>query len=147
VVDVESGDLSRWGEFDIVFSYGLLYHLENPLAGLRQMASVCGSLLLLETLISDHEFPILRLVDEPLAFSQALKGLGCRPSASYVVMALNRIGFPYIYGPKTPPKHQDFQFKFKNNLDEMRDEHPLRCIFVAARTAITNPNLVSLLRD
>src|SRR5271166_6925515 len=41
VGDVEQ-DLSRFGRFDVVFSYGLLYHLENPLQSLRNMAEVCG---------------------------------------------------------------------------------------------------------
>ena len=38
VVNVESEPLMRFGTFDIVFSYGLLYHLENPLAAFSQIA-------------------------------------------------------------------------------------------------------------
>jgi 2-polyprenyl-3-methyl-5-hydroxy-6-metoxy-1,4-benzoquinol methylase len=40
VGSVETEPLSRFGEFDVVFSYGLLYHLENPLHSIWNMASV-----------------------------------------------------------------------------------------------------------
>ena len=135
----------HFGTFDIVFAYGLLYHLENPIAALRNMASVCGGLLLLETMVCDHVLPVLRVEDESDAFDEALKGVGCRPSPSYVVLALNRIGFPFIYAPKKPPRHKDFQFMWKNNLDWWREGHPLRCIFVASKDELRNPHLTDLL--
>lgn len=145
VADVEVEPLSKFGTFDIVFCYGLLYHLENPLAALRNMASVCKELLLLETIITDCALPILRMEDESAAFDQAVKGLGCRPSPSYVVMGLNRIGFKLVYAPKRPPEHRDFQFRRKNNLDVKREGHRLRCVFIASRTNLQNKNLVRLI--
>jgi hypothetical protein len=48
--DVEEG-LDHLGRFDAVFCYGLLYHLEIPMLGLRNMASVCDHLLLIETMV------------------------------------------------------------------------------------------------
>ena len=147
VVDIEAESISQFGMFDIVFAYGILYHLENPLASLRNMASVCQELLLLETQICDHTLPIVRIADESAAFSQALGGLGCRPTPSYIVLALNRIGFPFVYAPKFPPQHPEFQFKWKNNLDWRRDKHPMRCIFIASRTELESPKLINLLAD
>ncbi len=147
VANVDREPLAQFGMFDVVFCYGLLYHLENPLAALRSMASVCREILLLETLISDHAWPILQIIDEPMTFSQALAGLGCRPSPSYVVTALNRIGFRFVYAPKVPPEYRDFKIGWRNNLDAWRNGHPLRCTFVASRTELRNPRLVSLLED
>lgn len=147
VANVETEPLSQFGMFDVVFCYGLLYHLENPLMALRNMASVCQGLLLLETMVCDHHLPVLRIEDESAALSQALGGLGCRPSPSYVVLALNRVGFRFVYAPKVPPEHSDFRFEWKNNLDWWRNGHPLRCVFVASRTALDNSNLVSLCED
>jgi SAM-dependent methyltransferase len=147
VASVETESLSQLGMFDIVFCYGLLYHLENPTMALRNMASVCQGLLLLETIVCDHALPVLRIEDESAAFSQAMRGLGCRPSPSYVVLTLNRVGFRFVYAPKVPPQHQEFRFECKNNLDWQRDGHPLRCIFVASRTQLQNPHLVSLCED
>lgn len=146
VANVETEPLERFGTFDIVFAYGLLYHLENPLAALRNMASACRELLLLETMVCDHHLPVMRIEDEVPAYDQALKGLGHRPSPSYVVLALNRVGFPFVYAAKKPPEHIDFQFRWKSNLDLWRDGHTLRCIFIASRAALHNPNLSSLLQ-
>jgi SAM-dependent methyltransferase len=147
VIDVEKDSLDQFGTFDIIFCYGLLYHLENPLAALRNMAPVCKELLLLETIICDHIVPILRIVEESLTVSQALRGLGYRPSPSYVAMALNRVGFPFVYMPKTPPEHPEFRFKWENNIDWHRDGHHLRCIFIGSKTQQQNPGLISLISD
>jgi len=147
VGNVESEDLSRFGRFQIVFCYGLLYHLENPLQSLRNMAAVCGEMLVLETIICDHEMALVRVEDESTDVNQALGGIAGRPTPHYVVLALNRVGFPFVYAPVTPPEHEDFRFEWRNNLDCARDGHNLRCIFVASRTALNNSALISLLRD
>jgi SAM-dependent methyltransferase len=144
IANVETESLSDFGTFDIVFCYGLLYHTENPIAALRNMASVGAELLLLETMICDHNLPLLRIEDETKAVSQGLRGLGSRPSPSFVVVALNRVGFKYVYTPKYPPEHHDFKFEWKNNLDTWRDG-PMRSVFIASRTMLDNPNLSILL--
>lgn len=147
VIDVEKHSLHQIGTFDVIFSYGLLYHLENPITALRNMASACKELLLLETIICDHALPILRMVDERLTSTQALQGLGCRPSPSYITMALDRVGFPFVYLPKIPPEHPQFRFEWKNNMDLYRDGHPLRCIFIGSKTKLQNPQLINLTKD
>src|ERR1700722_4099003 len=53
VANVEIAQVARLRVFDIVFCYGLLDHLANPLAGLTNIAGACGGILLLETKISD----------------------------------------------------------------------------------------------
>jgi len=146
VVDVET-ELSRFHRFDVVFSYGLLYHLENPVRALRNLESVCGELLLLETMVCDHDRPVVLFEDESADLNQALAGVGCRPSPHFVALALNRVGFAYVYAPATPPQHIDFRFESRRSLDCVRDGHPLRCVFVASRTDLRNPNLVTLLLD
>jgi SAM-dependent methyltransferase len=146
VGDVEQ-DLSRFGRFDVVFSYGLLYHLENPLQSLRNMGGVCEDLLLLETMVSDHTLPVVRIEDESTDFNQAMAGLAGRPSPHYVVLGLNRAGFEHVYAPVAPPAHEDFRFEWTNDLACVRDGHPLRCVFVASRRELKNPQLVSLLKD
>jgi len=146
VGDVEQ-DLSRFGRFDVVFSYGLLYHLENPLQAIRNMAAVCGDLLLLETIVCDYTLAVVRVEDESTDFNQALAGLAGRPTPHYVVLGLNRAGFEHVYAPGIPPAHEDFRFEWKNDLACVRDGHPLRCVFVASRSDLTRPSLVSLLED
>jgi FkbM family methyltransferase len=146
VADVQTDPLTAFGLFDIVFCYGLLYHLENPVAGLRNIAQVCNELLLLETVVTDHPEPIMRLLDEPVeTHNQALRGMACRPSPAFVAMALNRAGFGYVYAPKYPPDHPDFRFAWENNLEFSRANHLLRCVFVASHNPLDNPTLLPLL--
>jgi len=147
-LNAESGSLTDLGRFDIVFCYGLLYHLENPIAALRNIATCCKDLLLLETVVSDDARPVLQLVDEPRETkNQAVSGFGCRPSPAFVTMALNRIGFRFVYTTKSIPDHVDFAFDWRNSGEWQRDGHLLRCIFVASRNQLDNPELVLLLPD
>lgn len=146
LANVEMDSLRPLGTFEIVFGYGLLYHLESPVAALRNMAAVCGGIMLLETMICDFDGPVMRLVDETFQYSQALDGIGCRPSPSFITLALLRVGFPHVYAPKQPPEHPHFRFPWRNDLEFRRNKIPLRAIFVASRTPLDeNPNLVSLL--
>jgi hypothetical protein len=106
------------------------------------MAGACERMLVLETIVSDHSLPLLRLADEPVeTLNQAVSGLGCRPTPAFVVLALKRIGFPFVYAPVRPPDHPDFQFEWRNNLDFSRDGHLLRCVFIASRTELRNDRL------
>jgi SAM-dependent methyltransferase len=146
VGDAQDFDLSSLGTFDIVHCYGLLYHLDNPVAALRRMEAVCNELLVLETIVCDSSRPLMILVDEDRSANQALAGLACRPSPSFVAMALNRIGFPFVYGARTPPVHEDFQVDWRDDMSYSRDGHNLRCIMVASRRRLDNPELVALIQ-
>lgn len=147
LANVENESLACFGRFDVVFSYGLLYHLENPQHAIRNLESACGELLLLETMVCDYDRPVVLVEDESADWNQALAGLGCRPSPYYVALTLNRAGFAHVYAPAQPPEHADFRFEWRNGLECVRDGHPLRCVFVASRNELTNPNLVPLLVD
>lgn len=87
VLDVEIDDAASLGRFDIVFCYGLLYHLENPVRALRNIAAVCDHLILLETMVCDSSRSVFCLEDEYLSLNQALRGIAHRPSPSWVALA------------------------------------------------------------
>ena len=148
-VDAKEADveetLENLGRFDVVFCYGVLYHLENPLRALRNMAAVCDDLLLIETMVCDSRTPVLRLEDETTSVNQALRGLAHRPSPSYLAIALNRIGFDYVYAATDPPDHPDYRFSWLDNMDTARDGALLRGVFVASRTLREQRGLTSLL--
>lgn len=144
VADVEEDDFAQLGRFDIVFCYGLLYHLESPARALRNIAAVCDDLLLLETMVCDARAPILRLEDEYLSANQALRGIAHRPSPAWVAMVLNRIGFPYVWIARERPEHEDYRFDWQNDAETSRDGHLLRAIFVASRNALDNDRLVPI---
>lgn len=146
VMNVEVDSLGELGDFDVVFCYGLLYHLENPIAALRNMANCCKEFLLLETMVTDDSQPVMQLVDEASETNnQAMSGFGCRPTPAFVAMALSRIGFPFVYVSDERPNFPDFQFEWKNDAQWFREGHPLRCIFVASRSRLENPRLLALL--
>jgi SAM-dependent methyltransferase len=144
--DLQTMDLDALGMFDIVHCLGLLYHTDSPVQALRRLASVCRGQLIVETIVCDADRPLMLLHDESGSSNQALAGLGCRPSPSFVAMALDRLGFPYVYGTTMPPLNVDFQFEWRNNFDARRDGANLRCIFVATRTPLVCDHLTPLLR-
>jgi SAM-dependent methyltransferase len=144
VADAQEID-TAYGAFDVIHCFGLLYHLESPVAALRRLAVICRRFMVIETMVCDSSQPIMVLADETRAASQALAGLGCRPSPSFLALALNRVGMPYVYGASNPPDHPDFQFSWRDNLDIVRGPHSLRSIFVASREPIDTPALTPLL--
>ena len=79
--------------------------------------------------------------------SRPLGGLGCRPSPSFVAMALNRVGFPFVYAPRRAPDHEDFAFERRGNLDTRRDGHNLRCVFLGSVAALSLDGLEFLVRS
>jgi SAM-dependent methyltransferase len=142
--DVEES-LEHLGSFDVVFCYGLLYHLESPLRALRNMATVCTDLLLIETMVCDARLPVLRLEDETKSVNQALRGMAHRPSPSYLGLALNRVGFEHVYSATAPPNHPDYCFSWLGNMDTARQDALLRGVFVASRRTLENAALTPLL--
>ncbi len=145
--DVERDDLSDLGRFDVVHCYGLLYHLENPMAALRNIAAVCDELMIIETIICDHPLPVLRIEDEYLSANQALHGVASRPSPAYIAMALNRIGFDHVYRCLTVPDHEDFHFPMISDLSSQRDGHNIRMVFVASRRSLASDRLAPMVRS
>ena len=119
--------------FDVVFCYGLLYHLEHPLLGLRNVATVTRRLLLIESQVSDSQLPLVVYERESNQLAnQTIGEFGCRPSSAFIVQTLESCGFK-VEIPVTQPEHEDFQWAEKNNLEWQRDGHPLRRVFIARR--------------
>jgi 2-polyprenyl-3-methyl-5-hydroxy-6-metoxy-1,4-benzoquinol methylase len=145
VADVQALDPSGGGTFDVIHCFGLLYHLDSPIAAIRRLRGMCRGLMILETMVCDSSKPVAILVDETKAASQALDGLGSRPSPSFLALALNRVGFDYVYGAAQPPEHPDFQFEWRDNLDTSRDGVPMRCVIVASTFPLEIRSLVTLL--
>ncbi len=141
VVDVETDGLGEHGSFDVVFCYGLLYHLADPFAFLRRAAAICGELLILETCVCDAEEPIVSLVSDPDDPTMALHALASRPSPAYVAAALRSSGFEHVYTAATRPDHPDFSWRRLNDLSYIRDGRALREVFAAARTPLERDGL------
>lgn len=142
LLDLESppdpGAASR--RFDIVFCYGLLYHLSNPVPALHYLASVCDGLFLLETCVSCGSDELLNPVAENAALhSQAVAGAGCRPTRPWVMKQL-RACFPHAYSVATQPAHEEFPLEWHT---PRADNGLMRAVFVASSTALRRPDLLT----
>ena len=141
VVDVETDELLAHGSFDVVFCYGLLYHLSDPLAFLGRAATICRELMIVETCITDSEERVLFLVDDPDDPTMSLSRVASRPSPPYVVASLRLSGFDHVYSPIRLPRHKDFEYERRNDMSHLRDGNAMRDVFVASRTALELPEL------
>ena len=138
LLDLENPDPKFQDAYEIVYAYGLLYHLNNPACALDTMAKWCGDMLLLETAVSANDNAGENLVFEHKEFgSQSVSGTGCRPSRLWVFEYLKRL-FPYVYTTKTQPWHPEFPLDW-NNIPP--DAAMIRAVFVASRTPLDLPTL------
>jgi len=136
IIDLEVDRPIELGRFDVIYCYGLLYHLSNPQRALARLADVCDGQLLLETAVSPGAHDELLLVRDPDAFNQAISGIGCRPTRLWILNRLKSL-FGYGYIPRTQPDHVDFPADWVHT--PIQTMH--RSIFVGSRTPLALPTL------
>jgi len=140
--NIESTPVELIPKCQIVYAYGILYHTSDPASALKNLSSFCSEILLLETCVSFGDEKSVNLtqekIDDP---TQALKGIGCRPTRSWVFHTLKEF-FPFVYVTKTQPWHEEFPIDWSTP-PESRDGKLTRSVFVASRTPLDNPNLSS----
>lgn len=140
-VDVHQIDLDASDDFaaggapwDLVFAYGVLYHLARPGEAIERMARWTGGLLLLETCVTASNAHDTNPVDEDASFaSQALHGRGCRPTRAWVLERLAS-AFPHAYAVRTQPNHDEFPTDWSSPEPSETGLH--RAVFVASRAAL-----------
>jgi 2-polyprenyl-3-methyl-5-hydroxy-6-metoxy-1,4-benzoquinol methylase len=126
--------------FEVIFCYGLLYHLSNPdstLKVLGELAHKSTGLLLLETVV-ESSTETFNQVDETKHSNQALK-LGSRPNPRYILQLIKE-NFKHGYVSVTQPNHSDFQ-KDSNSTDSVTGRS--RMIFVGSNKKLDNRYLQS----
>jgi 2-polyprenyl-3-methyl-5-hydroxy-6-metoxy-1,4-benzoquinol methylase len=143
VMDVELDDLKQLGVFDIVFCYGLLYHVSDPHSLIRKISEICSDTLLLSTCVLDSDRPEMYLLEEHPDNTQAMH-LACRPSPAYIRLALKHSGFKYLYEPVQIPAHPQYQQKLTNSREYIKNSILFRKIFVASKKEITSSGLIRI---
>jgi hypothetical protein len=128
---------------EVVYAYGILYHLREPARAIRAMARLCTDLLLLETCVSGGDDSRLVMADEVLEATQALDGVGCRPTRRWVWDRLIE-QFQYVYLTATQPWHEEFPIDWTAPQGR---EGLVRSIFIASRRPLENAMLVPRLLD
>ncbi len=140
IVKLDANNIDLSEKFDIVFCYGLLYHLSNPVNAIKGMSSICDDLLIIETCVSlGKELSINPIIEDVSDLTQSIDGLGCRPTRIWIFEELKK-HFKFVYLPKTQPNHQSFVKDFENVTDLGLN---YRAIFVASRRKIDNENFTS----
>jgi SAM-dependent methyltransferase len=133
VYDVEDPSITTLGRFDLVLSFGLLYHLENPLRALRNIAALTGRVLILETVIAPTTAPAAVLYEEDPGADQGMNYIALIPSEPWLVKCLYCCGLQYVYRSRARPRHEDF------HASVIRRRR--RTLLVASRSALDLPML------
>jgi len=108
ILDLDDPDPAFDLSADIVFCYGLLYHLARPAEALAFLRGRCSGMLLLESWVSPASGVSLNPVAETKSsVTQAFGGSGCRPTRAWVLAELGR-SFPHVYATTTQPWCGDF---------------------------------------
>lgn len=93
---------------DLVFCFGLLYHLENPFAAIRNMFRLTQQVLLIETRLIPREEPLCWLVDERLNEAQGLHHNALMLTLAALLKMLFRAGFLSVYEYVGKISHEEF---------------------------------------
>ena len=119
---------------DLVFCFGLLYHLENPFAAVRALFQAAGKYLLVETQIAPGGGANFILVAEGRNETQGLTYHAVIPSRSALVKMLYVAGFKFVHRYTGPVDHADFL--------DAPDRNHRREIFVASKVPMNVTDMV-----
>lgn len=146
ILDLDSkGPDTGLGVYDVVYAYGILYHLGQPARAIERLAALTGALLLVETCVSPGTGVDVGLLDENASDpTQAMHGTGCRPTRAWVMESLKR-HFPHVYNTRSQPWHEEFPLDWSAPAASSTGLY--RSVFVASRSALTNDRLVEGLVD
>lgn len=126
--------------FQVVYCYGLLYHVSRPDAALAYLSGSCSEMLLLETQVSTQANKEFEVVPELKGIpTQSASGLGSRPSREWIWQELKR-HFAHVYMPRTQPNHYEFPVDWASG---NTGKGPVRAIFVASRQPVPGERLCS----
>ena len=109
VYDVEKSKVLELEPVDIVISFGLLYHLENPFQAIRNLFALTKKVVIIESMIAPHRLPVAMLVDEQHNKDQSIHYVAYVPSEMCLVKMLYKAGFSVVYKCVSLPKHGDFR--------------------------------------
>jgi 2-polyprenyl-3-methyl-5-hydroxy-6-metoxy-1,4-benzoquinol methylase len=141
-IDVESMGQHLTEQFDIVYCYGLLYHIADPALVIKLMAERCAGLLLLETRVSFGNHEAVNPVVEPPQVTESFHGGGCRPTRPWLFRAI-KAALGHCYVPLTQPAHAEFPTDWTTS----QPDAMTRAVFVGSRGPLDLPTLVDYLPD
>lgn len=93
---------------DLVFCFGLLYHLENPFAAIRNLCALSNKYLFIETQVAPGDGNDLVLVSEGKNETQGLNFHAVIPSRRALLKMLYVAGYKSVYRYVGEINHIDF---------------------------------------
>lgn len=131
-------------KFDIVYCYGLLYHLKEPAMAIKFMSNICKKILLLETRVSfGGEESLNPVFENQEHLGTAASGVGCRPTRKWVYNQL-RLHYEFVYIPATQPDHNEFPLDWNLPEDKQKKTNGgPRAVFIASRQKFENDLLLN----
>lgn len=114
---------------DFALSFGILYHLENPLRALRMMGAMTGKAMLLETMIVPDSDFVGRIARENPNATQGIQPLATILSRTALERGMWAAGFGHVYECKLPVDHDDFR--------DLETRHPRRGIWLLTRDDVS----------
>jgi SAM-dependent methyltransferase len=136
ILDLDNPVENSLGLFEVVFCYGVLYHLGNPAQAIAYLSRKCSNLLLLETRVSCGEGESTNLLSEDLLVpTESRWGRGCKPTRKWVYNRLKE-QFEFVYMPTTQPWHEEFPIDWASPATPQSASS--RSIFIASRQRLRN---------
>jgi 2-polyprenyl-3-methyl-5-hydroxy-6-metoxy-1,4-benzoquinol methylase len=124
--------------FQIVYNYGLLYHLSDPELFLRKSALLSEGLYLLETAVSDLIQTETRYTEDTGNLTNSIGG-PCRLLSRENIFGILRECLPFVYMPITQPAHEQFLCDWSIAPEAPLNRH--RAVFIGSMTPLQNPML------
>lgn len=116
------------GKFDVVFCYGVLYHLGDPNQCLMDLSEVCKELFLLSSRVFMRDNNKINKFKRKSFYN--LRARACRPSRKWIMNILSKY-YEFVYITRTQPNHSDF------HLNWPATSPTARAVFVASRTKLS----------
>lgn len=141
VLDLEQPDPTV-PDHDVVYCYGLLYHLSDPAAAIGYLAARCREAMLVETCVSPGPGEALNPTREARWNPTQATAGGCRPTRLWV---WNRLAesFPHVYATTTQPWHEEFPTDWTAWTASASAATLTRAVFVASRRPLELPSLTT----
>ena len=139
LLDLDNPPDSFQETFDILFCYGLLYHLKNPAGAIQFMARLTKKMVLVETRVSmDNLDHIHSQPESPQYPTDSVSGYCCEPSRQWFYDEFKKY-FDFVYLPVTQPNHEEFPIDWST---PRADKTFSRAIFIASQEKLNNDLLV-----
>jgi len=135
VMNAEDSRALQFGQFDLVFCFGLLYHLENPFQVIRNLSAMTGQFALLEGVCYPSKESVMVLVEEDELDDQGVNNIAFCPSEACLLQMLYRSGYKSCFLPRIMPAHPYY--------NPGEDSFRLRTLIAASKRQLEIPSLVT----